>query len=105
MFELLEKAILTGLGAAALSQKMAEEFVKDLKEKYKVSEDEGRAFLDKMQNMAKESKSKVAELAEVEVKKVIDRAGVVPREDFDRLQKRVEELESRLAQNEPGETC
>ncbi|GFE57858.1 phasin family protein [Geobacter sp. AOG1] len=105
MFELLEKAILTGLGAAALSQKMAEEFVKDLKDKYKVSEDEGRAFLDKMQNMAKESKSKVAEIAEAEVKKVIDRAGLVPRDEFDRLSKRVEELENRLAQTEPGAPC
>jgi hypothetical protein len=35
MFELLEKAVLTGLGAIAISQKKAEEFVADLKEKYK----------------------------------------------------------------------
>jgi len=33
MFELLEKAVLTGIGAVSLSQKMAEEFLADLKER------------------------------------------------------------------------
>ena len=102
MFELLEKAILTGLGAAALSQKMAEEFVKDLKEKYKVSEDEGKAFLDKLQDMAKEGRAKLSAAAEEEVKKAMDRMGVVSREEFLRLQKRVELLESAGVGREPG---
>ena len=99
MFELLEKAFMSGLGAIAMSQKMGEEFVKDMKERYKISEEEGKAFLEKMQAMAKESKQKIGDLAEQEVKKVIDRIGLVPREDYDRLVKRIEELEKRL----PGE--
>jgi polyhydroxyalkanoate synthesis regulator phasin len=105
MFELFEKAVLTGLGAMSLSQKMAEEFIKDLKEKYKVSEDEGKVFLEKVQSMAKESKAKVTEMAETEVKKVIDRVGLVPREEFDRLLNRVAELEKQQGKNEPGEPC
>jgi polyhydroxyalkanoate synthesis regulator phasin len=96
MLELLEKAFLSGIGAIALTQKMAEELVKDLKDRFKLSEEEGKAFLDKMQNMAKESRQKVSEIAEQEVKKAIDRFGLVPREDYERLLKRVEELENRL---------
>ena len=105
MFELLEKTLLTGLGAVALSQKKAEELLEDLKEKYKVSEDEGKAFLDRVQGFAKETKEKVAEMAETEVKKVIDRVGLVPRDEFDRLQKRLDDLERRLDSTEQGPTA
>ncbi len=101
MFELLEKTVLTGLGALSLSQKMAEDFLKEVKEKYKLSEEEGKAFLEKMQGMAKEGRERIAEIADTEVKKAMDRLGLVPREDFDQLLKRVEALESRLQRSEP----
>jgi polyhydroxyalkanoate synthesis regulator phasin len=96
MFELIEKAFLTGIGALAVSQKMGEEFVADLKERYKMSEDEGKAVLEKMQCFAKEGREKVAEIAEIEVRKVMDKIGMVPREDYERLLKRLEELEKRM---------
>ena len=105
MFEIFEKAVLTGLGAVSLTQKKAEEFLTELKEKYKVSEEEGKAFLDRIQEMSREGREKVAGMAETEVKKVIERIGLVPRDEFDRLQKRVEELEKRLPGAEPGEPC
>lgn len=105
MFELLEKAVLTGLGALSLSQKMAEDFLKEVKDKYKLSEEEGKAFLDKMQGMAKEGRERIAEIADTEVQKAMDRLGLVPRDEFERLQKRVEELENRLQASKPGEPC
>ena len=105
MFELFEKAVLTGLGALSLTQKKAEEIISELKEKYKMSEDEGKAFLEKVQGMAKEGRERVAEIADSEVKKVLDRVGLVPREEFDRLLKRVEELEKRAATDDPEESC
>ncbi|HEY6873597.1 MAG TPA: phasin family protein [Geobacteraceae bacterium] len=105
MFELFEKAVLTGLGALSLSQKKAEEMLEELKERYKVSEDEGKAFLEKMQGMAKESRERVAEIAETEVNKVIGKLGLVSREEFDRLQVRVEALERLQKEAESGEPC
>ena len=108
MFELLEKAVLTGLGAVSLSQKMAEDFLKEMKEKYKVSEEEGKAFVEKMQGMAKEGRERIAEMADTEVKRAMERFGLVPREEYERLLKRVEELERRsqpAGPSEPGEPC
>ena len=105
MFDSFEKAALTGLGFLSLSQKKAEEFLDELKEKYKVSEEEGRAFLEKMQGVAKESREKVTEMAETEVRKATDKLGLVSREEFDRLQKRVETLECQRKGNESGEPC
>ncbi len=107
MFETLEKAVLTGLGAVSLSQKMAEDFLKEMKEKYKLSEEEGKAFMERVQGMAKEGRERIAEMADAEVKKAMERIGLVPQEEFDRLVKRVEELERRqqAAPCEPGESC
>lgn len=105
MIDLFEKTVLTGLGFLSLSQKKAEELLNELKEKYKVSEEEGKAFLEKMQGIAKESREKVTEMAEAEVKKAIDKLGLVSREEFDQLQKRLEAVESRLNSSEPGKPC
>jgi BMFP domain-containing protein YqiC len=66
-----------------------------MKERYKLSEDEGKNLVDRIQNIAKESREKVRELAECEVQKVVERLGLVSREEFDRLSKRVQDLESR----------
>jgi polyhydroxyalkanoate synthesis regulator phasin len=95
MLEFLEKAVLTTIGVAAITQKKAEELVAEMKDRYKLSEDEGKNLVDKIQTIAKESREKVMEMAEVEVQKVVDRLGLVSREEFDRLSKRVQDLESR----------
>lgn len=96
MFELLEKCLLAGLGAVSLSRKKTEEFVAEMKEKYQMTEEEGKAFIERAEKLAREGREKVSEMVDSEVKKVIDRVGLVPREDFERLQKRIEELEAQL---------
>jgi polyhydroxyalkanoate synthesis regulator phasin len=105
MFELFEKAVLTGLGAISLTQKKAEEFLGEMRETYRMSEDEGKAFLEKLQGMAKEGRERIGAMAEEEVKKAIERMGLVPRDEFDRLQKRVTQLEETVREAEPGEPC
>jgi polyhydroxyalkanoate synthesis regulator phasin len=95
MLELLEKAVMTTIGVAAITQKKAEELVVEMKERFKLTEDEGKNLVDRIQTIASESREKVTEMAEVEVQKVVDRLGLVSRDEFDRLVKRVQELESR----------
>lgn len=100
MFELFEKAVLTGIGALSLTQKKGEELLTDLKEKYKFSEEEGKAFIEKIQGAAKETRDKITEAAESEVKKTVERIGLVPKEDYELLKQKVEELEKKLAAKE-----
>ncbi len=95
MMELIEKVVMTTIGVAAITQKKAEELVGEMKDRFKLSEDEGKQLVDRIQAIAAETREKVKEMAEVEVKKVVERLGLVPREEFDRLAKRVQELESR----------
>jgi polyhydroxyalkanoate synthesis regulator phasin len=99
MLELLEKAFFTGLGAFAMSQKKAEELVAEFREKYKASEEEGKAFLDRIQGMAKESRVRLQEIAEEEVKKAITKLGGVTKEEYETLQKRVAALEKKLKEH------
>jgi polyhydroxyalkanoate synthesis regulator phasin len=96
MLEMLEKAVMTTIGVAAITQKKAEELAAEMKERYKLSEDEGKNLVDRIQAIAAESREKVREAAEAEVQKVVDRLGIVSREEFDRLGERVRELEARI---------
>ena len=103
MFELLEKAVLTAIGAAALTQKKGEEMVQELRSRYKLSEEEGKAFLDRLQEMAKAGRERTQEMAEAEVRKAMDRMGMVSREDFEKLERRVRVLEAlQMKDEEPG---
>ena len=96
MVELFEKMMVSGLGALALSKNKAEELLTELRDKYRLSEDEGKALMEKLQAMAQQGKDNLAEIAENEVKKAIRAAGMVTREEHDLLEKRVADLERRL---------
>jgi len=96
MLELFEKVVMTTIGVAAITQKKAEELVSEMKDKYKLSEDEGKQMVDRIQTMARENREKVKEMAEGEVKKVVERLGLVSAAEFESLKKRVQELEARL---------
>ena len=106
MLELLEKAALTALGAASLTQRKGEEMLQELKARYKMSEEEGRAFMDRIQDLARAGRERTSEMAEAEVQRVMGRIGMVPREEFDRLERRVRALEAiRGEDEEPGTEC
>ncbi len=96
MFELIEKTLMAGMGAVSLSQKKAEELMQELKQKFNVTEEEGKALIDKIQNMAQENQKKLEDLAHEEVKKSCERLGVVTHEEFEKLKKKVLKLERDL---------
>jgi polyhydroxyalkanoate synthesis regulator phasin len=96
MIELLEKSLLTAVGAMTLTQKKAEDLLQDLREKLNISEDEGKAFLQKIQDAAAQNQEKLMEQAREEVKKTCDRMGVVTAIEFDKLKKKVAQLEKKL---------
>lgn len=96
MIELLEKTLMIGVGALSLSQKKGEELLKELKERFDLSEEEGKKLLDRMQGYAEEQREKLSSMAQEEVKKACDRIGVVTQDDFAKLQKKVAQLEKQL---------
>jgi len=100
MLEIVEKTLLTGIGAMALTQKKAEELIDDLKKRMNLTEDEGKTLLEKLRGAAKENQQKLEELAHNEVVKACERIGMVTTEEFETLQKKVEKLEKQLKTTE-----
>lgn len=96
MLEIVEKTLLAGIGALALTQQKAEELIDDLKERMNLSEEEGKKLLEKLRTTAKNNQKKLEELAQDEVKKACQRAGVVTTEEFEKLQRKVAQLEKQL---------
>ena len=96
MLEILEKTLLTGIGAVALTQKKAEELIDDLKKRMNLTEEEGKNLLEKLRDAAKDNQKKLEEMAQNEVKKACERIGVVNTEEFEKLQSKVEKLEKQL---------
>ncbi len=96
MIELLEKSILTAVGAMTLTQKKAEELLQDMRDKLNISEEEGKAFLKKIQEAAAQNQQKLEEQAREEVQKACERMGVVTADEFDKLKKKVAQLEKKL---------
>jgi len=96
MLEIVEKTLLAGIGALALTQKKAEEVIDDLKERMNLSEEEGKNLLEKLRNAAKENQEKIEELAQNEVKKACERVGVVTADEFTKLQRKVAQLEKQI---------
>ncbi|GAB4300020.1 MAG: phasin family protein [Desulfuromonadia bacterium] len=102
MIELIEKVMLTGLGTIALSQKKVEELVNDLKSQFRLSEDEGKALLERLTSITKESREKAREMVETEVNRVVDRLGLVKKSDYDLLLARLEALEKKITASDTG---
>lgn len=96
MIEMFEKTLLTAVGAMTLSQQKAEELMTELRQKMGVSEEEGRAFLRKVQDAAEANQKKLEELAQEEVRKASERMGLVTKEELTKLKKRVALLEKKL---------
>ena len=96
MIEMIEKTVLTAVGAMTLTQKKAEELIHELREKLDISEEEGKAFLQKIQEAASKNREKMQEQARDEVKKACERMGVVTKDEFDKLKKKVASLERKL---------
>ena len=106
MLELIEKAALSALGAAALTQKKGEELVQELKARCQMSEEEGKAFLERIQEIGRTGREKTGEMAEAEVKRALDRLGLVRRDEFEALRRRVAALEAHeTPDEEPGTGC
>lgn len=99
MLELIEKALLTGIGALSLTQKKAEELIDELQKQFNLSEEKGRELLAKLQETAKENQSLLEEIAREEVRKASDRLGLVTTEDFEKLRKKVHQLEKQLKES------
>jgi polyhydroxyalkanoate synthesis regulator phasin len=92
MFDLMKKAIFTGLGLAFMTKEKVEEFSKELVEKGKLSETEGKEFIDELQKKSDEARKKLEEQIENAVNNTLKKMNIATRDDILRVEKQMAKL-------------
>ena len=96
MLEFIKKAMFIGLGLAFMTKEKIEEFSKELVEKGKLSETEGKEFIDELQKKSEEARKKVEDQIKNSVKDTLKKMNIPTRDDLLKLEKQVEELKKFL---------
>ncbi len=96
MLELIKKTALAGVGAASFTAEKVEELAKELVEKGKMTEIEGRKFVDEMQDRAEESKKSIKKYAENTVEQAVAKMKLAQSSDIRELRQEISLLRAEL---------
>jgi len=98
MVDLLKQTLLTGIGIAALSKEKIEELAKDFVEKGKISEQEGREFVDDLVVRSEESRVEFQKQIEEKVQAVLKKMNLAQQSEIDALKIEVAALQKILTE-------
>ena len=92
MPDLVKKTLLAGIGLALKTWDEVEDIAKELVEKGKMSENDGKKFLNDLQNRYEETQKKLEARVEKTVKEFLKKANVVTSDELKAVKKEVREL-------------
>ena len=95
MFELIKKAMLAGVGLAAVTKDKVEELARELTEKGEMSEKEGKELIDELLKKSEQARKDLETKVEDTVLKVLGKMAVATKEDIDSLSERIKNLEEK----------
>ena len=96
MFDLIKKTMLTGVGLAAMTKDKIEELAKELTEKGKLTEKEGKDLVDDLLKKSEKAKKDLEAQIERVVKDTMKKMNIASGEELSNLTKRVKKLETAL---------
>ena len=96
MLELMKKTMLTGIGLALKTTDEIKEMVNEISEKGKLSEDEGREFLDDILAKAEEAREEFEERVEKSVHSMAKKMDLASRKELIELKEEVAALREAL---------
>jgi len=85
---------LAGVGLAAMTKDKIDEHVKELVEKGKLTEKEGREIADEMLKKSKRAKKDLEKQVEKQVQQALQTLQIASKEDVEKLEARIEKLEA-----------
>lgn len=103
MTDFLKQIAFTGVGLAAMTKDKVVELGKQAAEYGKMSEEEGKKFVEELQERAKKEKDKLDEKIDSQVKKVLERMDIPTKADFEELKKQIADLKNPNAEEEKKE--
>lgn len=100
MIDLVKRVLLTGVGVAALSKEKIEELAKDLAEKGKLTEQEGKALVDQLMTSSDEARQDLQKQVETKVQAILDKMDLAKKSEVDALKLELDALKKVAEQQE-----
>lgn len=101
MFESLRKAMLIGLGAAAMSRDKLRQAIDDLVARGEVTTEEGRKLYDELAARAEEERSNWSERITKQLRDMLRNLGLAEASQISALEAKIDALEQRLNEIAP----
>jgi polyhydroxyalkanoate synthesis regulator phasin len=96
LFDTLKKTLYAGVGMAFLTRDKIEEMAKKLAEEAKLSEADGKKFIDELLKKSEETKASFQRSVDSGVSAAMERMNLARDRDLKALEARVKALETRL---------
>lgn len=100
MFDLIKKAMLTGVGLASISIDKIDEIAKELMEQGNLTEQEGRKLVQEMMGYAEKSKEELEKQVAYYVEKAMDKMDVARKKDVEELRETLLQLQEKIEKAE-----
>ena len=97
MFDLVRKSMLAGVGLALKAWDEVEDLAKEVAEQSKMTEKEGRKFIDELQTRYEDAQKKLEERVEKSVKDLLKKADVVTQDELKGLKKEIRDLKKLIS--------
>jgi len=102
MKEMLKNVLYAGIGAAFLTKEKIEELKGDLIEKGKMSQEEGRQFVDDLLRKSEKAKDQLDLWINKRVEDRVNQLNLATKDEIAELQRKIEELQVAI-NRDPGE--
>jgi polyhydroxyalkanoate synthesis regulator phasin len=96
MVEMLKKSIYATIGIALMTREKAEELGKKVAEEARLSEVEGKQFIDELLKRAEETRAAFEKIVESKVAAAMGRLNVPTKKQLEELELRIRKLEAAL---------
>ena len=103
MLDIVRKSMLAGVGLALKAWDEVEDLAKDIAEQGKMTEKEGRKFIDDLQERYEDAQKKLEERVEKSVKDLLKKADVVTQDELKGLKKEIRDLKKLISDQNDGE--
>lgn len=97
MIDLIKRALLTGVGLAVMTKEKVEELGQDLVSQAKLSENEGKEFIDNLLAQSETARKEFETRVNAAVQKAVGGLNLASKDEVARLSAKVEELSARLS--------
>lgn len=96
MFDIIKRTLLTGVGLAVMTKDKVEELGKELAEQAKLSETEGKEFVDHLMTQSENARKDFETRINAAVQKAVSTLNLASKDELAKLSAKVEELTAKL---------